>query len=65
MSLKQDIKAVEKAGFEVKKRLGLTEKHTFEVPVVDLKEFFIKCRVKGLKIKEAVAEAIRDWNLKS
>ncbi len=64
MSLKQDIKAIEKAGFEVKRKLGPTEKHTFEVPTGDLKEFFVKCRVKGLKIKEAVAEAIRDWNKK-
>jgi hypothetical protein len=64
VSLKQDIKAVEKAGFEVKKKLGPTEKHTFEVPTEDLKQFFINCRVRGLKIKEAIAEAIRNWNVK-
>lgn len=62
MSLKQEIEAIEKAGFSVKRKPGPTEKHTFEVPVQDLKKFFINCRVRGLKIKEAIAEAIRDWN---
>lgn len=41
-----------------------TEKHTFEVPVEDLWIFFVKAREKRLKVKEAIAEAIRDWNTK-
>ena len=41
-----------------------TEKHTFEVPVEDLWEFFVKAKTKRMKVKEAMAEAIRDWNKK-
>lgn len=42
-----------------------TEKHSFEVPIDDLWEFFVKARTKRMKVKEAIAEAIRDWNKKS
>jgi len=39
-----------------------TQKHSFEVPVDDLWVFFVKAREKRMKVKEAIAEAIRDWN---
>lgn len=58
--LAKKIKELEKAGFKVKKVVPTTKK-TFEVPVDLVERFMTHCRVKDIKVKDAIAEALEEY----
>ena len=61
---REAIKALEKLGYNVKLSKPSTKK-TFEVET-DLLERFTKAqKVSGLKMKQAVSEALGDWVIKN
>ena len=59
--LLKKIKELEKAGFKVQKVVKTTKK-TFEVPEKTIFEFMsIVKSIDGLKVKDAIDQALTDW----
>lgn len=58
--LLKKIKELEKAGFKVKKVVKTTKK-TFEVPEDLISQFMDLVNSRGLKVKDAIAEALQDY----
>jgi tryptophan synthase beta subunit len=54
------IRELEKLGYKVKKDIP-TVKKTFEVPVELLEQFMTKVKAKNMKVKDAIAEALKNW----
>ena len=54
------VKELEKAGYKIKRDVP-TVKKTFEVEEATVNEFMTMVDKRGLKVKEAIDEALRDW----
>jgi hypothetical protein len=59
--LEQATQLLRDAGYVVKKRSTSYTRHTFEVEKDVLKEFFATQAALGMRIKDAVNVALREW----
>jgi hypothetical protein len=55
------IKRLEAEGFKVTKKADQFERHTFQIDREVLEEFFRVQKQLGIKVMDAIDQALRDW----